>query len=529
MIYAFTSASNNNGSAFGGLTGQHAVVQHHARPVHADRSVPPDGAGAGHRRLPGPQAAGAAVGRDVPHRHARSSPASSPAWWSSWSASPTSPSSPSARWSSTSPAGSKVPLPIDTAILTRPAPAAGGASPGGRPNRRTRSMFDPAILRRAVADSFVKLDPRLMARNPVMFVVEIGSVLTTLLFLRDLRTATAADNVFAGLVSAWLWFTVLFANFAEAVAEGRGKAQADTLRKTRSETVAFVRRAGRLAPGDAVQPAAGRRLLRGRGGADHPRRRRDHRRASPRSTSRPSPASLRRSSGSRAATAARSPAAPRCSPTASWCRISSKPGESFLDRMIALVEGAARQKTPERDRPQHPPGRAHHHLPAGNRDAAAVRHLLQRRAVDHGAHRPPRLPHPHDHRRPAVGHRHRRHGPAGAAQRAGDVGPGGRGRGRLQHAAARQDRHDHARESTGGRVPPPPRGGGTAPGRNGAALQPGRRDSRGSLDRGAGQGTVRCPRAGTDRSGARTLHRPDPHERPRSRRLPRPQRGPPTR
>ncbi|MDQ1567286.1 MAG: potassium-transporting ATPase ATP-binding subunit, partial [Actinomycetota bacterium] len=83
-------------------------------------------------------------------------------------------------------------------------------------------MFDPAILRRAVGDSFRKLDPRLMARNPVMFVVEIGSVLTTLLFLRDARTATAADNVFVGLVAAWLWFTVLFANFAEAVAEGRG-------------------------------------------------------------------------------------------------------------------------------------------------------------------------------------------------------------------------------------------------------------------------------------------------------------------
>src|SRR6202008_5008573 len=80
------------------------------------------------------------------------------------------------------------------------------------------------------------LNPRLMARNPVMFVVEVGSVLTTLLFFRDLRTATAADNAFVGLVSAWLWFTVLFANFAEAVAEGRGKAPADTLRRTRTET-----------------------------------------------------------------------------------------------------------------------------------------------------------------------------------------------------------------------------------------------------------------------------------------------------
>src|SRR5450755_4482773 len=112
----------------------------------------------------------------------------------------------------------------------------------GRPTRRrsSASMFDPALLKRAVADSIRKLDPRQMARNPVMFVVEIGSVITTLLFIRDAHRNAAADNVFVGLVTAWLWFTVLFANFAEAVAEGRGKAQADTLRKTRSETIAKV-------------------------------------------------------------------------------------------------------------------------------------------------------------------------------------------------------------------------------------------------------------------------------------------------
>src|SRR5262245_24869152 len=81
-----------------------------------------------------------------------------------------------------------------------------------------------------------------MIRNPVMFVVEVGSVLTTILFFRDLGSSTANENVFAGLVTLWLWFTVLFANFAEAMAEGRGKAQAATLRKTRSETVARVRR-----------------------------------------------------------------------------------------------------------------------------------------------------------------------------------------------------------------------------------------------------------------------------------------------
>src|SRR4051812_22139410 len=95
--------------------------------------------------------------------------------------------------------------------------------------RRATSMFDPAILRRAIIDACVKLDPRAMARNPVMLVVELGSVVTTLLAIRD-------TDGFAALVAIWLWITVLFANFAEAVAEGRGKAQADTLRKTRSET-----------------------------------------------------------------------------------------------------------------------------------------------------------------------------------------------------------------------------------------------------------------------------------------------------
>src|SRR4051794_30221355 len=123
-----------------------------------------------------------------------------------------------------------------------------GVAPDDRPPKvRTRppanrSLLDPAIMRRAVGDAVRKLDPRQMARNPVMFVVEIGSVLTTVLFVQKLPSASSADSVFAGLVTAWLWFTVLFANLAEAVAEGRGKAQAETLRKTRSETIARVRR-----------------------------------------------------------------------------------------------------------------------------------------------------------------------------------------------------------------------------------------------------------------------------------------------
>src|SRR6266849_3037152 len=97
------------------------------------------------------------------------------------------------------------------------------------------SLFDPAILRAAVVESFKKLAPHLVAKNPVMFVVEIGSVLTTAIWVREVFSpaAGAAPKWFTLAVSIWLWFTVVFANFAEAVAEGRGKAQADTLRKMR--------------------------------------------------------------------------------------------------------------------------------------------------------------------------------------------------------------------------------------------------------------------------------------------------------
>src|SRR5271166_7067511 len=113
------------------------------------------------------------------------------------------------------------------------------------PRAREISLFDRTILSRAAMDSVGKFAPQVLARNPVMFVVEVGSVFTSLLWLRDwLAPAPGAPPLwFTGLVTMWLWFTVSFANFAESVAEGRGKAQADTLRKTRSETVAHVRRA----------------------------------------------------------------------------------------------------------------------------------------------------------------------------------------------------------------------------------------------------------------------------------------------
>jgi K+-transporting ATPase ATPase B chain len=209
----------------------------------------------------------------------------------------------------------------------------------------TRSLFDPAIMKRATWDSFVKLDPRQMMRNPVMFIVEVGSVLTTILFFQKLPSAKSSDSVFTGLVSAWLWFTVLFANFAEAVAEGRGKAQADTLRKTRSETVARIRRpdgtitekssndllvgdecvvvAGELIPGDGE-------IIEGIASVDESA-----------ITGESAPV-IRESGGDRSAVTGGT----RVLSDEIIVRITSKPGETFLDRMIALVEGASRQKTP---------------------------------------------------------------------------------------------------------------------------------------------------------------------------------------
>src|SRR3984885_13580317 len=114
------------------------------------------------------------------------------------------------------------------------------ASPGIEKTRKRTSattVLDPAILWPALGDAFWKLNPRVMIRNPVMFVVEVVATLTTVLFLRDLATG-AGGYGFSFQINLWLWFTVLFANFAEAVAEGRGKAQAATLRKSKTEAMA---------------------------------------------------------------------------------------------------------------------------------------------------------------------------------------------------------------------------------------------------------------------------------------------------
>ena len=207
---------------------------------------------------------------------------------------------------------------------------------------RARSLFDREITLRAIGDSFVKLDPRVQARNPVMFVCEVGALVTLIFFFRDVATHQHSGFDFA--ISIWLWFTVLFANFAEAVAEGRGKAQADLLRRTKSETKALRVVEGKeetvsataLRKGDIVKvvadeliPADGD-VIKGAASVDESA-----------ITGESAPV-IREAGGDRSAVTGGT----RVLSDEILVRVSSNPGETFLDRMIALVEGANRQKTP---------------------------------------------------------------------------------------------------------------------------------------------------------------------------------------
>jgi K+-transporting ATPase ATPase B chain len=215
-----------------------------------------------------------------------------------------------------------------------------------RINRRPKesSLFDSSIITQAIGDSFKKLDPRWMAQNPVMFIVEVGALVTTGFFIRSIAThAPTAGFEFA--ISAWLWFTVLFANFAEAVAEGRGKAQAEFLRRTKSDTMANKMLeggqivqvpAGELRKGDVIRIEAGELLaadgevIQGAATVDESA-----------ITGESAPV-IRESGGDRSAVTGGTRV------LSDWIvvRVTANPGESFLDRMINLVEGAQRQKTP---------------------------------------------------------------------------------------------------------------------------------------------------------------------------------------
>ena len=220
---------------------------------------------------------------------------------------------------------------------------------------KARPLFDPPLVRRALVDAFVKLDPRRQVRNPVMFVVLVGSVLTTALFFQALGGHGEAAPGFIGWVSAWLWFTVLFANFAEALAEGRGKAQADALRRARREIEAHVldavQDAARFDPatartrstpssdlrkGQLVLVRAGE-FIPGDGEIEIGIASVDESAI----TGESAPV-IREAGGDRSAVTGGTRV------LSDWIavRITAEPGETFLDRMIGLVEGAKRQKTP---------------------------------------------------------------------------------------------------------------------------------------------------------------------------------------
>ncbi len=215
-----------------------------------------------------------------------------------------------------------------------------------RPARRRSSVTDPQLLIPAIGQSFVKLDPRKMARNPVMFVVEIGAVMTTYAFVAGL-VSNGVDNSFVGQIALWLWFTVLFANFAEAIAEGRGKAQAQALRRTRTETIARKLQGGvggketavpaiDLRKGDVVVCEAGDiipsdgTIVEGIASVDESA-----------ITGESAPV-IREAGGDRSAVTGGT----RVFSDRIVVEITQNPGETFLDRMISLVESASRQKTP---------------------------------------------------------------------------------------------------------------------------------------------------------------------------------------
>jgi K+-transporting ATPase ATPase B chain len=206
---------------------------------------------------------------------------------------------------------------------------------------RKKAVWEWKIVRRAILDAILKLNPRKMMGNPVMFVVEIGSVITTVLLFKG-----GAGFKFNLQITLWLWFTVLFANFAEAMAEGRGRAQADTLRKARSETTAnrilgsngLIEQvtSSQLRSDDLVFVSAGEfvpsdgEIIEGIASVDESA-----------ITGESAPV-IREAGGDRSAVTGGT----RVLSDKIKVKITANPGQTFLDRMIALVEGAERQKTP---------------------------------------------------------------------------------------------------------------------------------------------------------------------------------------
>ena len=320
----------------------------------------------------------------------------------------------------------------------------------------SRPLFDPPIVKRATRDSFVKLNPVTLAKNPVMFVVEVGAALTTVFLIRDIFVHASGIG-FSLQIALWLWFTVLFANFAEAMAEARGKAQADTLRKTKTDSMArrivaagntetvpasklraqdvVICEVGDIIPGDGE-------VIDGIATVDESV-----------ITGESAPV-IRESGGDRSAVTGGT----KVLSDQVKIRITSNPGETFLDRMIALVEGAERQKTPNEI--------ALNILIAGLtlifllavvtlQPFSVLRRQLRCQRGDSQRGRAglaSGLPDSHHHRRPAFRHRHRRHGSRDAAQRAGHERQSGGSRGRRQYLAPGQDGHHHAGQPPGGGI-----------------------------------------------------------------------------
>jgi K+-transporting ATPase ATPase B chain len=211
--------------------------------------------------------------------------------------------------------------------------------------RQASSIFSRELALAAVKDSFPKLDPRLQLKNPVMFIVELGSVITTGIFIIDLARGRTGQLWFVGVIAIWLWLTVLFANFAEAIAEGRGKAQANALRATRTTTTALRRSADghleevpapELQKGDVIVVEAGMvipadgEIIEGVGSVDESA-----------ITGESAPV-IREAGGDRSAVTGGT----KLLSDRLVIEVTQEPGQSFLDRMIALVEGAERRKTP---------------------------------------------------------------------------------------------------------------------------------------------------------------------------------------
>ncbi len=335
ILYGLTSQGNNNGSAFGGLTGNTTFYNVIGCGRHADRPVRHHDPGPGPRRGAGGQERGARVARHLPNRqrhvrrphHRRDRHHRRPHLLPSHLARP--------HRRATEPRTVLLMTMTDTQPQPQPQPQPGTDAHGVA---QARGLFDGEILRQALVDSFTKLNPVEQIRNPVMFVVLVGTVITFI-------EAIAHPGIFTWSITIWLFLTVIFANFAEAMAEGRGKAQADTLRRMRSETEA--RRllpdgteelvpAATLAKGDLVVceandliPSDGE-ITEGIASVDESA-----------ITGESAPV-IRESGGDRSAVTGGT----RVLSDRIVIRITAERGQTFLDRMITLVEGANRQKTP---------------------------------------------------------------------------------------------------------------------------------------------------------------------------------------